>query len=246
MRNWAKFVLAGLVLGGALALPASAQAQGQRALAIEMDGTTFKAKITGLDISIPQPFWIDTKADESPLEQVKTDAGDLSPNVASIIFRHPDETAAYWSELMGVIAVHIPGYTAGQHFLTLSKPFSDRCKGGQLELFWIPPLAGTEKEALVGLCGEYNIDVRQAQPCTGGIIAAVAVEKPEGVLSAYHEWCTAAFAQKDDSKWPVSRDEIEAHARQLQQFTDFTEIEAPKGPVRAQPNEQPAEGSAGQ
>lgn len=176
---------------------------------------------SGFEVTLPAPYW--TRADlETPvLEQTRPTVSEIRPGITSMTFNKRDETSVLWSELMGALVVAIPGYTAGLQFQNIAEPLAARCMPGQLELIWVVPLPGSDREALVGMCGRYNLETQNRQTCVGGIIAAVSVERPEGVVSAYHEWCTEAFDVKDPAKWPVKRQVIEVHARTLQANVDF-------------------------
>lgn len=179
-------------------------------------------ELSGFEVTLPAPFWTGSDLETPVLEQTRATANELRPGITSIVFNRQDETSVLWTELMGALAVAIPGYTAGLQFQNIAEPLAARCMPGQLELIWIEPLPGTDREALVGMCGRYNLQTQTSQTCVGGIIAAVSVEHPEGVVSAYHEWCTQAFNVKDPANWPIRRQVIDAHARALQVGVDFT------------------------
>lgn len=203
---------------------AFATAYAQENSAIEVVDRTFKMEMVGFSVTVPMPAWTRHDAEVSALEQSRITANKIRPGLTSLVFHRADENAVLWSELMGVLAIHVPGYTAGQQFKNIAEPLAARCMPGRIDLSWIVPLPGSDREALIGMCGRYNLQTQNAQPCVGGIIASVSVEHEQGVVSAYHEWCTQSFDVHDATKWPVSREEIQEHARQLQALTEFEDI----------------------
>lgn len=211
-------MLAATVLGAGPGL-----AQGMPAMTSE--GPVLKMTLSGFEVQLPMPSW--AMSGETPaLDSLRTQVSTPRPGFTFVTFHRADENAILWTELMGVQAVGQPGYTAGLQFRNMAQSIGARCRSEALELFWIVPLPGSDREALAGLCGEYALDTRRAQSCNGGIFTAVAVERPEGMVSAYHEWCTESFNVREDARWPLTRDEIEAQARRLQVFTDFRPVEA--------------------
>jgi len=191
--------------------------------AIEVKGRVLKTEMSGFAVTFPAPYW--TLDDETPvLEQSRATVTEPVPGLTSLVFHKKDENTAFWSELMTVLAIRVPGYTAGQQFKRMADPLAAACMPGQLELSWIVPLPGTDHEALVGMCGEYTLQARKAQTCVGGLVVAVSMEAEQGVVTIYNEWCTPSYDVTDPGKWPVSRDEIETRARLMQSLTRFEDL----------------------
>lgn len=213
---------AGAIAFAALALVSPVLAQD--AAPLNEADRVLTTEMSGFEVTLPAPYWTGADLETPVLEQTRPLVSELRPGITSVVFNKKDENSVLWTELMGVLAVAIPGYTAGLQFRNIAEPLAARCMPGQLELIWVVPLPGTDREALVGMCGRYNLETQTGQSCAAGLIAAVSVEKPAGVVSAYHEWCTDAFDVKDPEKWPVRRQVIDAHARLLQANVDFTPL----------------------
>ncbi len=187
---------------------------------IEVTGRVLKTEMSGFAVAFPAPGWVDDE-NGSVLDQSRSKVTEIRPGLTSLVFHKKDENTAFWSELMAVLAVHVPGYTAGQQFKRMADPLAASCMPGQIDLSWIVPLPGSDREALVGMCGAYNLQARQTQACIGGIVVAVSLEAEEGVVTVYNEWCTPSYDVKNPDKWPVSRAEIENRARMMQSLTRF-------------------------
>ncbi len=182
-------------------------------------------RLSGFAIELPAPPWIED--DGTPLaEQAAISMRRTQTGVTGMVVNKPGESAVSWTELLGVVAIGDPDVTAGVQFQTTARAFGASCVRSRFTFFWIPPLPGSDREILVGMCGRFSLQNNDPQRCDGGIIAVAAIEKGPGLVSAWSRWCTASFDIDDEASWPVSRETIENRARRLQEHTDFVPVEA--------------------
>ena len=214
--RWAPRFLCG-ALFAALALPALAAAP-----AITVTDAGLSVELVGHTLTMPPPVWTEPTAE--PVDQAQTRHTVLAPGVESLVLLPMDATVITWTELMGILAVNRPGYTAEMQLSSIVDPISQACATGQLEASTV----GTkEAGAVLLVCGRYKPGAEGVpQRCGGGMILATVLASPLGAAKIYHEWCTSTFDPANQDSWPVRPDDIAGFAQLLIATSAFVPLEA--------------------
>jgi hypothetical protein len=211
--------LFGVALCGALmllgALPAVA-----KDFAIAVDGRLLGMGLAGHKVQVPGPLW--TKAGELvDIEKSQVIYKLLEPGIESVLFLPAEENLVTWTRLMGVLAVERPGYTAALQTASMVQPVMQSCAQGQVIASKIAAQTPGGRDGLLLMCGRYNPTSSKPRNCAAGIVVAVVLESKKGAMKVYDEWCTAAFDVNRRESWPVSGEELQRHATELQLASAF-------------------------
>ena len=214
--RWAPRILCG-ALFAALAVPALAAPP-----AIAVTEAGLSVELVGHTLTMPPPVW--TEPTTEPVDQAQTRHTVLAPGVESLVLLPMDATVITWTELMGILAINRPGYTAEMQLASVVDPISQACATGQLEASTV----GTREAGAVLLaCGRYKPGAEGVpHRCGGGIILATVLESPLGAAKIYHEWCTPTFDAANHDSWPVKHGDLAGFAELLIATAAFVPLDA--------------------
>lgn len=217
----------------ALALGLATGALAQSPPITEVEGG-LAVDLAGHHMVLPQPFW--TVPSSEPVAQAQTLYNQISPGVDSLLLIPVDETVVTWTQILGVLAVHRPGYRAATHLVSILDPMREACLDGQLLISTFPEAVPPEEASTVLiLCGRYRLNADVPKSCAGGIIAATVLQSTEGAAKIYHEWCTGSFDIATEATWPVAPDVLSRDAAILLASAKFVPIDAPAAASEAPP-----------
>lgn len=213
------------------ALACFAQPAAARDFEVAVQGRVLSMQLAGHLVSVPGPLWVGP-GETVDVERSQVVYKQVAPGVESVMFLPLEETLVTWTRMMGILAVERPGYIAAYQTASMVEPMLQDCTPAQTIVSKLPAIAAGGQEGLLLMCGRYRPTRSGPRNCPGGILVAVALQSDRGAMKAYQEWCTGAFDVGDRASWPISGDELQVRASELQQATRFV----PLTPAAASPN----------
>jgi len=230
-------VATGLAIAALAAFAATGA--GAQNFKIAADGRLLVMEMAGHIIKVPGPLW-SGPGETVDVEQSQVIYRRVGPGAESVLLLPADDTLVTWKRMMGILAVGRPGYSGAMQVASMVQPMTEDCTANQTLIRKVPAVQADGIEALLLMCGRYRATRSAPRHCAGGLILAVVLESGKGAVKIYDEWCTGAFDVRDRSSWPVSGEELQAVATELQVATAFLpattlQIGAPPAPSPAPP-----------
>lgn len=166
-------------------------------------GDGLAVTLAGHRVTMPPPVW--TVPSDVPIDQARTRFTQIAPNVESLVLLPIGTTVVTWNELMGVLVVNEPGYSAERQLASVIDPISEVCRPDDL---YASNVGQNEREVVLVICGRYRLNADVPKRCGGGIILATVLQSPAGAAKIYHEWCTSSFDAENRATWPVSETDL--------------------------------------
>ena len=206
----------GLVAALVLTAPAAAQE-----FEVKAEGRLLSMALAGHQLIVPGPLWTEP-GQTVEVEKSQFVFNRLEPGIESVIMLPIGENLVAWTQMMGILAVNRTGYTAAVQIGSMVEPMLESCVKDQLVISKVPAATIGGVDGLLLMCGRYSPTSASVRNCAAGVLVAVALETAKGAVKVYDEWCTQSFDVTNRASWPVSGEELQRHATELQTATRFT------------------------
>jgi hypothetical protein len=188
---------------------------------VTQDGASLNFDAVGHRFSVPLPDWL------TPAERLSPDVIGLvehntyaDPMQAFVEFFPKGQSLEHWSTTYVARVTKEAGRTLADYRSATVYGYSKTCKPEAMGVFYFGEETPDFFPALGFVCGAYldNIASLRGQ---GEIMVSVFRKTDSGIAVVYQEWKGPAFDPSNPATWPVSRENLQARADQLQADAKF-------------------------